>query len=237
MHNGWIKIYRDLDKKGFYRDSHFVHLWIHVLLKANHREAEFMWNGKLKKLKRGQFLTGRKALQEETGINEHKIERILKLFESEQQIEQQKTNRFRLITVKNYEKYQDREQQNAQQMSNKCTTDEQQMSTNKNDKNKKNERNIISPEGQNSKKNSGPQSIADLLPNYKPYQKSVTKWQDDAAAACKELNAEKKSSVFKCFKDDSHRARIAMIDCRELGKLSENYFFKVYNNLKNGQGG
>ena len=40
-------------------------------------------------------------LSEETGIAESTIQKILKLFQNEQQIEQQTNNKFSLITIKN----------------------------------------------------------------------------------------------------------------------------------------
>ena len=56
---------------------------------------------------------------------------MLKLFESEHQIEQQKTNKFTIITILSYDEYNKPEQQNEQQMNNKRTTNEQQMNTSK----------------------------------------------------------------------------------------------------------
>jgi len=136
MNNGWIKIHRKIREKGYYKDSHYVHLWFHILLKANHKNKEFLFNGKILNIKRGQFVTGRKELSFETGINESKVERILKLFESEQQIEQQMNSKNRVITILSYDKYQDDEQQ----MNNKRTASEQQVNTNNNVKNIKNEK-------------------------------------------------------------------------------------------------
>lgn len=124
---GWISIHRKIKGKGWWKDSHYVHLWVHILLSANHEESEFMWNGEIMKVKRGQFITGRKALSKETGIQESKIERILKLFVKEQQIEQQTTTKYRLITIRNYNTY--------QPLNNKRTTNEQQMNTNNNNNN------------------------------------------------------------------------------------------------------
>ena len=86
MQNGWIKIHRKLKENGFYKNSKYVHLWLHILLKANHKNKEIMWNGQLVKIKPGQFITGRKVLAEETGISGTTIERILKCFESGHQI-------------------------------------------------------------------------------------------------------------------------------------------------------
>lgn len=127
--SGWIKIYRSIVNKGWYLDSEYVHLWIHLIIEATHSDREYLWNGKLVNLKAGQFITGRKKLSEKTGINESKIERILNLFESEQQIEQQKTATSRLISITYYSQYQQSEQQSEQRMNNERTTDEQRMNT------------------------------------------------------------------------------------------------------------
>ena len=139
---GFIKLFRSLKDKGWYKKSEYVHLWIHILIKVTHTGIEFMFNGKNIKLNPGQFITGRKMLSNETGINESKIERILNFFEkSEQQIEQQKTNKNRLITVLSWSLYQNNKQQSEQQLNNKRTTSEQQVNTYKNDKKEKNEEN------------------------------------------------------------------------------------------------
>jgi len=144
--NGYIKSYRSTIEKPWYSKSAYFHLWHHLLYSATYKEMEVFFNNTTLKLKPGQLITGRKALSRDTGINESKIERILTYFEkTEQQIEQQKTNKNRLITVLNWEKYQSTEQQTEQQVNNNRTTGEQQMNTNKNikkDNNEKNEKNL-----------------------------------------------------------------------------------------------
>lgn len=133
--NGWIKIHRKILDKGWWQNSKYVHLWVHILLKANHEEKEFMFNGSIHKIKRGEFITGRMALVRETGISATTIERILDLFEKEGQIGQQKNNRFRRISVLNYEKFQDHGHQTDIQR----TSSGHPADTNKNYKNYKND--------------------------------------------------------------------------------------------------
>jgi hypothetical protein len=128
---GFIKIFRSIMDKGWYKDSECVALWLHLLLKANHKGAEFMLGYSIVKLLPGQFVTGRKALSQETGIKESKIERILKLFEIEQQIEQQTNSRNRIITIVSWDCYQNSEQQ----VDSPRTASEQPVDTNKNNKN------------------------------------------------------------------------------------------------------
>jgi hypothetical protein len=97
-------------------------------LKANHKDGKFVVGNSSIDVKRGQLLTGRKSLSKATGIQESKIERLLKLLKSEQQIEQQTFTKYRLISITNYDEYQEANNK----VSNKRTTNEQQTNTNNN---------------------------------------------------------------------------------------------------------
>jgi hypothetical protein len=141
---GWIKLHRSILDKGWIKKAEYVQLWVVLLLMASHDDREYFWNGKTVKLKSGQLITGRKALSEKTGISQTTIERILKCFESEHQIGQQKTSTSRLISILNWSKHQQVGQQSGQQTDNGRTTDGQRTDTNKeldnyyNDKNETN---------------------------------------------------------------------------------------------------
>jgi len=97
-------------------------------------------SGKKIIIKSGQFVCSRSTLSLKTGIKESKVQRVLKLFENEQQIEQQTNSKYRIITILNWQKYQSGEQQIEQHTNSRRTADEQQMNTNKNEKNEKNEK-------------------------------------------------------------------------------------------------
>jgi len=134
---GWIKVYRSMKGGGWYQSSKHVHLWIHLLLQANHKEREVRLGGKDIIIKPGQFITGRKQLSKETGISETTIERVLTDFEKNgQQIGQQKTTKNRLITIINWGLYQGDGQRNGQQTDNKRTTNGHKQER-KNDKNER----------------------------------------------------------------------------------------------------
>jgi hypothetical protein len=141
MENGYVRIYRTLTKKGYYTQSEYVHLWVHLIMKATYRDKEFLFNNKIEHLTAGQFIAGRKILSKETGIQESKVERILKCFETEHQIEQQSFNKFRIISILNWNEYQVNEQQNEQQVNNQRTASEQPVNTNKKDNKYKKEKN------------------------------------------------------------------------------------------------
>lgn len=133
--DGWVSVYRKIQDKSWYRDSEYVHVWLHLILNANHSNKKVWVNGQEVELKRGQLLTSRKAISDKTGVTQSKIYRILNRYESEHQIEQQKTNKYTIITIVNYDSYQNCEQQIEQKMNNKWITNEQQMNTNNNDNN------------------------------------------------------------------------------------------------------
>jgi len=140
--NGWIKLHRKMqDNPIIMKDADYLAVWVYLLLNATHTEYPALFKGKKIMLQPGQLITGRKSISEKLVISESKVSRILDAFKSEQQIEQQTSNRNRLITIKKWHSYQISEQQNEQQMNNRWTTDEQQMDTNKNVKNIKNGKN------------------------------------------------------------------------------------------------
>lgn len=145
---GWIKAHRImLDNPVVCKDSDYLAVWMYLLLNATHKEYPSIFGGEKIILQPGQLITGRKAIGEKFKISESKVERILKLFKSEQQIEQQTSNKNRLISIVNWEIYQSTEQQDEQQVNNNRTTTEQQVNTNKNVKNienvKKEERPLV----------------------------------------------------------------------------------------------
>lgn len=143
MSDGWIKLQREiLDNPIVCKDAEYFSVWCYLLLNATHKEMDVEFRGKRITLKSGQLVTGRKKIAEHFNINESKVQRILKKLENEQQIEQQTSTKNRLITIVNWNKYQKGEQQNTQQLNNKCTTTEQQLNTNNN---------VIMEEGKNEK--------------------------------------------------------------------------------------
>ncbi len=142
--HGWIKLHRKISDNAFCAgNSERLGFWINLLMLANHKPNTFFLGRQLVAVKEGQFVTGRHQLSKITGVSEMKLERWLTYMENAQQIEQQKTNKYRVITICNWSSYQQDVHQNAQQMNNKRTTDEQQMNTNNNDKNEKNDKNEI----------------------------------------------------------------------------------------------
>jgi uncharacterized phage protein (TIGR02220 family) len=132
MKNGFFQLHRKIIHWKFYKNDNYFRLWLHLLLRANHKD-NYVIGGIL--VKRGQTLCSRNTLSDETGLHRSSIERILTTLEIEQQIEQQKTTKYRIITICKYNEYNQSEQQNEPRLSHERATAEPRLSTNNNDNN------------------------------------------------------------------------------------------------------
>lgn len=116
---GWIRLHRKLVDWEWYRDSKMVHLFLHLLLIANREDGQVRGIP----VRRGQCLTGRKALSDETGLSEQEIRTCLdKMTSTKKQpgatsnptsnptneIHVVSTNKYSVITICKYEEYQSR---------------------------------------------------------------------------------------------------------------------------------
>lgn len=137
---GWIKLHRKLINWEWYQDSNMVHLFIHLLLSANHKPGK--WRGI--SIERGQLITGRNKLSEQTGISQQSIRTCLDKLKATSELTSKPTNKYTIITICNYDDYQikdtDINQQINQQLTNNQPATNQQLTTNKNNNNKKKEK-------------------------------------------------------------------------------------------------
>ena len=120
--NGWIKLYRSTIENPKLTRAARLALWVYILLSVNHYDSKAYLCGKEIALKAGQGVFSTPDLSKKLGVSVSVIRRSLDWLESEQQIEQQKTTKGTVITVLNWGKYQECEQQNEQQENNKRTT-------------------------------------------------------------------------------------------------------------------
>ena len=141
MEDGFVKVYREIREWSLFNDSRCVHMLVYLLSSANHKKKKFFFDGKEVEVDEGQLITGREKISIETGIPCTSIERILGKLEKVGEIEQRKTTRNRLITMKKWNKFQAKRTTDGQQTDNERTTSGQQTDTNKNVKNEKNDKN------------------------------------------------------------------------------------------------
>lgn len=130
MENECIKLYKKLTEWQWYKNSKMVHLFIHMLLMANTETK--LWMGVM--IEKGQLIVGRKTLSTETGISEQSIRTLLNKLKSTNELTIKSTNKFSIITLTNYNFYQNenkltnqpiKQQTNQQLTSNQPTTNQQ----------------------------------------------------------------------------------------------------------------
>ena len=122
MNSGYIKLHRKiLDNPLVMKSSDHFTVWMYLLLNAAHKKYDTLIGSDRVTLNPGQLVTGRKKIAKDLKINESKIQRILKLFEIEQQIEQQTNSVSRLISIVNWADYQQSEHQSEQRANNERT--------------------------------------------------------------------------------------------------------------------
>lgn len=130
---GWVSVHRKmLDNPVVFKDADHVAVWMYLLLNATHKECQVLFKGEKITLLPGQLITGRKVIADFLGISESKVKRVLLDFESDQQIDRQRSNRNSLISLINWDKYQISDQQNGQQVTSKEKENFQKVTTNNN---------------------------------------------------------------------------------------------------------
>ncbi len=108
MAAGWIKISRDITKHWLWSDAERLKWWLDLLLRANWEDEKMLDDGHLFILKRGQQLASISFLAKRWKKSERTIINFLKMLENEQMIVREVLHRQTpLLTICNYEKYQD----------------------------------------------------------------------------------------------------------------------------------
>lgn len=147
--DGWLKLYRSILDSAVFQDAEVLKLWIWLLCNVAFEQHDAICYGKVIHLKPGQIATGRKKIAQCTDLNENKVYRALNALKSLGNIEIKATNKYSIITVVNWDKYQDengKRTPSEQQTNSKTTTEEQQPNNkrtqHKNGKKGKKEKNI-----------------------------------------------------------------------------------------------
>mgnify|MGYP002659826861 FL=1 len=128
-------MYRSFLDWEWYPDTNCVRLALHFILKANYRAKK--WKGLI--IDRGQLVTSRGQLSEETGLSEMQIRTAIDKLDNCGFITKSGTRKYTIITVCNYDLYQQAQDgfdngcqpTDNQQITSKQQTDNQQITTTK----------------------------------------------------------------------------------------------------------
>lgn len=133
--SGWIKIHRQILEWEWYSDTNTFRVFLHLLLKANHKEKKYRGMD----LKIGTIITSRDILAMETGLSVRQVRTSLDKLKTTNELTIKTSSQGTIIEVVNYAKY----QLTTNETANERPTNDQQTTTNKNDKKEKNERSIF----------------------------------------------------------------------------------------------
>lgn len=145
MDEGWIRLHRKLLTKAVWLESTAEQkvILITLLLMANHKENEWEWQGKPYKAHPGQLITSLDSIQKSCGkgISLQNIRTALVRFEKYGFLTNESTNKNRRITIENWAFYQDKNSELTKPLTSNSQATNRQLTTNKNDKECKNEKN------------------------------------------------------------------------------------------------
>ena len=139
---GWVRIHRKMLSWQWYDDMPTKCLFLHLLLISNYTQSE--WHGIT--VERGQIVTSYKNLATQTGLSVQQTRLALDKLQRTKEITIKTTNKFSIITICNYDSYQDENftnnKQNNKQRTNKQQTKNKQTTTTKEYNNIINKKNI-----------------------------------------------------------------------------------------------
>ena len=144
---GWICLYRKIEKNPLWTSEKFTRgqAWVDLILLANHTDGYIIVHGHKIPVKRGQVGWSELRLSERWKWSRSRVRTFIKLLESEQQVIQLKSFKSSIITIVNYDKYQNvniKKTATEQQEDSKKTATEQQKDTNNNYKQLNNDKQV-----------------------------------------------------------------------------------------------
>ena len=245
--NGWIKLYRKIMENPIVtKDADYLAIWVYLLLNATHDSYPALFKGERVILEPGQLITGRKAIASRLSINESKVTRVLDAFKNEHQIEQQTSNKNRLISIVNWDFYQGSEPQTEQQLDNNRTATEQQADNNRTTTEHKQEckeyKNVKECKNERSKRNNKRESVQQIFERVigdytvsEPLKEKMQEWiayKTEKKQAYKEIGL--RSLLKQIEKKEQEYGSVALIelidDC-----MAKNYQGIIFEKLQNRQ--
>lgn len=119
----WIKIYRKFSEWEWHDVPNMVSVWVHLLILANFEDKQ--WHDTI--IERGQIVIGLESFSKTIGVTVQELRTCIKRLCNSNMITTKSTNKYTIITICNYDKYQSCEDV-SWQTNNKQTTTETQSS-------------------------------------------------------------------------------------------------------------
>ena len=122
---GFVKIDRRFNEWEWASSPNMVSVFIHCLIEANYKDKRFQGI----EVPRGSFVMSLEGFSKKCGVTIKQLRTCLEKLEKTGEITKKSTNRFTVISVCNYCKYQDEGQTDDKQRANEGQTDDKQRAT------------------------------------------------------------------------------------------------------------
>lgn len=103
---GFVKLYRKSLESVIFQNANLWQVWSYCLMRANHKHTEVLWNNKEIVIKAGSFITGRFEGSKDCNMNPNTFYKQLKTLENLNCIKIESKNKFSIISIINWKKYQ-----------------------------------------------------------------------------------------------------------------------------------
>ena len=125
--DGFIKLHRKFIEWEWYTDNNVKILFLHLLLSVNHKDNK--WRGQL--VKKGSFITSYEKLAIATNLTIQQVRTALNKLKSTGEITYKSTSLNSIITINNWDEYQENNKQNNKQITNEQQTNNKRITTTK----------------------------------------------------------------------------------------------------------
>jgi hypothetical protein len=106
---GYIKIYRKIRDNILWKEKRRfskLEAWLDILLSANHKDTKILVELNLVEVKKGEIFTSQLKLSQKWSWGVASVNRFIKLLKSENQIRYRAENKYTIISILNWDKYQ-----------------------------------------------------------------------------------------------------------------------------------
>lgn len=246
---GWISLHRSIEKHWLYEEerkfSRFE-AWVDLLLMVNHSDNKTMIDGKLVTVKRGQRITSLRKLGDRWNWSLTKVDAFLKLLEEDKMIVLKKDTKKTLVTIVNYDIYQNNDLEKRHRKDSEKTVKEHrkdsektQKKTNNNvnkDNNVNNDnkaissnnngdfRTVVSMYQENIELNPAPVTFQKIQQDFSDYGKDIMMYAIEKSA----LRNNHNYSFINFLLNDWKKKQLTTVD--EIKQSEHNFEFKKQSN-------
>lgn len=226
---GYLKLYRQIVDSEIFASPNGLKIWIWCLCKASYKEKHMtiqIGRGEsIVKLEVGSFLFGRFKAEQELDLSGSMIYRWMKRFEDLGMINIVSNSHYSIITICNWETYQENNLESEQPLNSRWTADEQPLNTNKKDKKDKNIKKEIYKERKLGHMTT--HMIGHMENENENRNKDINRDKDSTIISTKEEKVLNWRNSFDVYKEELKQAYISLINDVEYIKQRQGY----HNNL------